>query len=188
MRLVYAGIFPRLCAYIVDGFVFYVITFLLGMLPIVNHFSMLAFSRLSIDLVWLHIWGYLFTLWYYVFFLRRYGATPGKMLFNMTVVMANGQPVTTRAVLLRYGIICLVSTSIVLSLYFFRAHAFLYYVFIALMMILGLWGLGSIYLLISRQDRRVVHDFIAGTVVIKRNGTMDDPELPKTWTTSSSSF
>lgn len=184
----YAGIFPRLGAYIVDGILLYAITLVLGMLPIVNVITTQALYSLSMDLVWLHVGGYVFTLGYYLFFLRKYGATPGKMLFNLKVVMDNGHAVTRSAVLLRYGVEQCLTTAMILSLYFYSRYPVLYHLFIVLMMVLVVWTLVSIYLLVARQDRRVVHDLIAGTVVVVRRDTVGKPRLPKTWTTSSSSF
>lgn len=188
MQLHYAGIFPRIGAYIVDGIMFYAITLVLGMLPIVDVIATQALYSLSIDLVWLHMGGYVFTLGYYLFFLCKYGATPGKMLFNLKVVMLNGDAVTRVAVLLRYGIMTFLTTAITLSLYFYKLYPVLYYLFIVLMMVLVVWTLVSIYLLVARQDHRVIHDLIAGTVVVVRHDAVDKPRLPKTWTTSSSSF
>lgn len=187
MQLHYAAFLPRVCAYIVDGIMFYAMTLVLDKLAIVDLVALQQADMIT-NLVWLHVGGYAVTLGYYLFFLLRHGATPGKIVFNIKVVMTDGSAVTWLAVLLRYGIVTLVTSTISLSIALHLVYPVLYYVCILMMMVLVVWMLTSIYQCIARVDRRVIHDFIAGTVVVSARPPKNGPRLPKTWTTSSSSF
>jgi uncharacterized RDD family membrane protein YckC len=77
---------------------------------------------------------------YDIGFWMAYGATPGKMALSLKVVMADGRPITGAAAVLRFiG----------------------YYV--------NILTLGIGYLIIAfTPQKRGLHDYIAGTVVVRR--------------------
>lgn len=77
--------------------------------------------------------AYIFGFW------LTYGATPGKMLLGLRIVMTNGSRFTLKAAILRY-----------LGEYVSIFLLFVGYLFIAF-----------------RSDKRALHDLIAGTMVIR---------------------
>ena len=121
--VVAAGFWIRFGAWLVDGVILVIVNIVLT--AIVG--STATFLGLAIGVV------------YYIGFWTASGATPGKMLFGLTILTADGVPIGLDKAVLRYiGIWVNVLT------------------------------LGIGYLMIAfRKDKRGLHDLIAGTVVEK---------------------
>lgn len=104
----YAGFWVRLFAKIIDGVITFVAAFLLQMLAMLLHASMDSGFTLvtaeSDDAFVLLSWvlGMGLTLAYHVYFIGRFGATPGKMAVGVKVIRADGQPVTYARALARH--------------------------------------------------------------------------------------
>jgi uncharacterized RDD family membrane protein YckC len=85
--------------------------------------------------------GGLISLAYYWFFLKRFGATPGKMALGLRVVRADGGPLGHGRIMGRFF-------AEIISKYF-------------------TFGLGYLTCL-ADDEKRTLHDFIAGTRVVKK--------------------
>lgn len=83
----YAGFFVRLAAYVVDiiivGAVLLPLNLLLGLMPFLSVDVIFSISGGDIIL-------YLLKAAYFVLFLKLRGATPGKMLFRISVIKSGG--------------------------------------------------------------------------------------------------
>lgn len=128
----------------------------------------------------------LFGLYLYIYMVVTYGGTPGKLLLGLRITRIDGSAPTVKDAFLRYGVLWLlalaVSTaSIVAALgmsdqaylalgYGERAEAFEQRVpFIGVLDALMLvWLVGCIISVVVSKQRRALHDFIAGTVVVRR--------------------
>ncbi len=126
----------------------------------------------------------LFTFIYYVFLVAKFGATPGKLVMNMRVAMLDGSPITFKAACLRYGLwwilglmsavgMAMAATTMSaesLDAGYMQRSAFLTAEMPGWAIMAGyanqLLALVSIIMLIFNKQRRTVHDFIAGTVVL----------------------
>lgn len=122
---------------------------------------------------------------YYVYLVKRFGGTPGKRLLGMRILMADGSPITTKAAFLRYA--PLLAFSILSSIAGMigaanldpdvKANGFL-----EQMQMLGAaqppwamvitWASYAFWIataitMLCNYRRRAIHDFIAGTAVVR---------------------
>lgn len=81
----YAGFWLRLVAYLIDLTV--ILTSALIVLAIFGFYALIFWSPMP--------------LVYYIYFERRFGATPGKLVLGMRIQMSNGDPLTPKAAGLR---------------------------------------------------------------------------------------
>lgn len=128
----------------------------------------------------------LITLFYYVFLVTRYGATPGKKLVGLRIAMLDGSAVTAKAAFLRYGMwwlfALLSSFSMITAASTLPAEAFEGVSYMArsaaltaaqpgwasgIMWAMQLFFWGSIITMLINKKRRTLHDMIAGTVVVR---------------------
>jgi len=89
----YAGFWIRLGAKFLDGILIRVIGFPIGLLIGVGTRPASTSEALTIQAMGTGV-GVLVALAYSVFFLGKYGATPGKMACRIKVVMADGTPIS----------------------------------------------------------------------------------------------
>lgn len=175
--MIYAGFWPRFAALLLD---------LLVMSPL---FILVWWGQQHFRLfdVYYFIPGTFFSLWYGVYLVRCYGGTPGKRLMKLRVVKVDGESVTYREALLRYlpewvmGIgISLAGIVAVLSLtdtQYFAATTFIERSQVVVgalpswngpvTIALDVWVWGEFLVMLTNKKRRAIHDFIAGTVVVK---------------------
>ena len=133
-----------------------------------------------------------FNLWYRVFFVKRFGGTPGKLLVGMRIVQVNGFPVGYQQALLRYivdlmlsigvsialiaGALAMTDADYALSNWHHRNAALLalapnWYPWLS--GLIQLWVLVLLIVMLTNSERRTTHDFIAGTVVIQKARSPD---------------
>ena len=129
--------------------------------------------------------GHLFTLFYDVYLVRRFGGSPGKRILRISIRKTDGSPVGYREALLRYapqallaaiGTIGLIYAKLAITDVAFAsmslaertkqinalAPAWYQPVNIAL----GIWLFSEPIVMLTNSSRRALHDFIAGTIVI----------------------
>jgi uncharacterized RDD family membrane protein YckC len=133
--------------------------------------------------------GLLLGLWFHVYLVVRFGGTPGKLLMKIKIAMLDGSPITQKAAVLRYAVLLVLSLLSVIAVliatwqmtdaeyfsfsYLERSKALMalapaWYATVSLLMQIWIWG--EFVTMLFNKKRRAVHDFIAGTVVI-RNST-----------------
>ncbi len=115
---------------------------------------------------------------YTIYFHGMYGATIGKMITKVEVVDAISEgPITFKQAIMRDSPPIIIS--IIILLYAFTTgndisednfEHFSYMPMIAL-----LWFLAEVITMLTNKKRRALHDYIAGTVVIRSN--IGDPEI-----------
>jgi uncharacterized RDD family membrane protein YckC len=129
----------------------------------------------------------LISIFMLVYMVRRYGGGPGKLTLGLRIVMLDGSPITMKATLLRYAPIWIMSTltavGTIIGLLAVPDSAFgsLGYVergmllnehmpgwTMAVNSLLQLYMLASLVTILANKKRRAIHDFIAGTVVIRK--------------------
>jgi uncharacterized RDD family membrane protein YckC len=125
------------------------------------------------------------SLFYFVYLVKRYGATPGKRLTGMRITMADGSPVTTKAAVLRYMPFFIpqaLSLLLIVKATLEPVAGYESMSFIAKMQsmqqggakanivltaITYLWWIATAITLAANQRKRAAHDFLAGTVVLR---------------------
>ena len=125
---------------------------------------------------------------YAIYLVKRNGGTPGKRILDLKVVMLDGAPVTTQAAILRYSVQIALAALSTLGLAMagfnvtdeeFQSAGYLQKITtlsthapawntVVTWSAQGWYVLGAIVMLCN-DKRRAVHDFIAGTVVIRTN-------------------
>jgi len=172
----YGGFWRRVGAQVLDALI-------LAPLGLLAYFGA-QFSRLFY-LYWL-VPSVLIALFYSVYLVRRYGGTPGKRILDLRIVMTDGSPITGSAAFLRYSVMLVLSTipSIGMAIAALKLPAegydslgFLertqlltvntppWALFVSYT--IWVWMLALIIVMLCNPRRRAVHDFIAGTLVIR---------------------
>lgn len=155
------------------------------MLPLVGLTYWLSTTSRFFYLSWI-VPGIITGLLYSVYLVRRYGGTPGKLVMKLRVQMKDGSPVSFTAALIREAPLLLLGAAINLGLGLSALSmddgTYLNYGFMARSEALmasgpgwltavnwimqGWTWVGAIVMLLNSR-RRAVHDFLAGTVVVK---------------------
>ena len=176
---VYGGFWRRLAATLIDGVCLSPL-FLLQFFLMAQGRSGMAYSILPMLAV---------PLLYNVYLVKRYGGTPGKLALKLRITMLDGSPVTGQAALKRYlpwvvfGALQSVGMALVALSMTDEAYASLGWMerSAQLEMVQPLWAtyvghamkvwmLAMLISLLATSKRRTLHDFIAGTVVVRKAG------------------
>jgi len=175
-ELVYAGFWRRFGAYWID---------FLALLPLMGIAYYFGQQSRLFQLYWF-VPGLLIGLWYHVYLVRRYGGTPGKLLLDTRIAMTDGSPVTTNAAALRYSVLFALSVAASLAIllaalrmtddeYFSLAYLARAQRLVELAppwyqpvnILLQIWVWSEFITMLFNKKRRAIHDFMAGTVVIR---------------------
>lgn len=141
----------------------------------------------------------LFVFIYNVYLVQRFGGTPGKRLMRIRIVKLNGDPVNYREALLRYFPEWLMTIGssfalLIAALHLTDAQYFSVPSFIERTQLIkstapgwnsplelasDIWVWSEFIVMLTNKKRRAIHDFIAGTVVIKdaQQGIPSDESL-----------
>jgi len=174
--LCYAGFWPRLGALLLDGLI---------LLPLLV-LTLLGAAHYRLFHLYYLVPGTLFGLFYGVYLVRRFGGTPGKLIAHVRILKVNGDPIGYREAVLRYfpefvfgflmsiALVCALSH---VSDVEYRALSFhergkrihdLYPSWRKPLWIAqNIWVWGELIVLLTNRKRRALHDFIAGTVVVR---------------------
>ena len=173
---VYGGFWRRLAALMIDG---------LCLAPLVAlQFYLLAQGRYGQVYAILPMLAV--PLLYNVYLVKRYGGTPGKLAMKMRITMLDGSPVTGQAAFMRYlpwvvfaAVQCAGTALAALSL---TDEAYASYGVMERTVQLEAiqpawatymghamkaWTLALLISLLASSKRRTLHDFLAGTVVVR---------------------
>ena len=171
----YAGFWSRLGSILLDGVI------LLPLTALVFWGS----SAYRLFNLYYFVPGTLFGLFYSVYLVRRFGGTSGKLIVGIRIRKLDGEAVGYREAFLRYfpelifGL--LISVALIIILFHMTDTEYQSLSFLArgkrmndlepswygpLLWIQWAWIWGELIVLLTNQKRRVLHDFIAGTVVV----------------------
>jgi uncharacterized RDD family membrane protein YckC len=172
----YAGFWRRFGAFWIDFVVF---------TPVMA-FAYFMSERFRLFSVYWFIPGAAIGLWFYVYLVAKYGGTPGKLLLKLKIALVDGSPVTYRAAAIRYAVLFLLSLassagiaaatwSMSDDLYFSLGYlerskaitelAPSWYGIAAIGIQVWVWS--EFISMLFNKKRRAIHDFMAGTVVIR---------------------
>jgi uncharacterized RDD family membrane protein YckC len=172
---IYSGFWSRFAANLLDGLIFMPCLFLL---LFINSFNKNIYFFTIIP----HL---LFTVWYHVYLPQRYGGTPGKLIAGIKIVRMDSSPIGWKESLLRYSVniffaalnIIMMSAAIMAAddeiynnLNWFQRSAYLSRSIKGGGIMAGLsniWIWSEMVVLLFNKRKRAIHDFIAGTVVLK---------------------
>jgi uncharacterized RDD family membrane protein YckC len=185
--MAYAGFWRRFGAFWAD---FVVLLPLAGFAYVGGEYSRLF------QIYW-HLPSLSFGLWYHVYLVTRYGGTPGKLILNMRIAMVDGSPATLKAAFIRYAILLVLAELMAIAMimvvlgmtdeeyfslgYMARAKRMVeiapsWYHVLEILMQIWIWS--EFITMLFNKKRRAIHDFIAGTVVLK--GRQPNPLMQPT--------
>lgn len=177
-ELAYSGFWQRVGAYLIDFLI---------MAPLA---SLDYFLGGEVRLLQLYVLvpSQLLSLFMFIFMVRRYGGSPGKLLMGLRIAMADGSPVTLKAALLRYCVMWALGMLMALAMiiavmstpdnshmslgYLARSEALAPYLpswYTPVLILTQVWVWGSLITILCNRKRRAIHDFIAGTVVLRKS-------------------
>lgn len=133
------------------------------------------------------IFGMAFSFFWSIYLLKRFGGTPGKLICGIMVLRKDGTPVGWKEALLRnlveypYGIYSsLFNLWMINQLGYdvFQSLSFMDFAMASakntpafqdiITIAFQVWVWGELLVLLSNKRKRSIHDFIAGTVVVKK--------------------
>lgn len=127
----------------------------------------------------------LFSIWFNIYLVYRYGGTPGKLILGMRIAMVDGSSVTLKGAILRHIVLIVLSTiqsigEAIASLKITDAqylstellkkpevlatYAPAWYHIVSLLITLWVWS--EFITMLFNKKRRAIHDYMAGTVVV----------------------
>ena len=172
----YAGFWKRFGAYWIDVLIWIPIVVLMTWLGGLNKFVYISLSLLSL----------IIGVWFHVYLVKKYGGTPGKLLMKIKITKIDGSPVGYREAVIRYSVLFLLTIlstiAIVIAMsnisneeYYslgWKARSLkliqytpFWYAWVDLFTNVWVWS--EFVVMLTNKQRRSVHDFMAGTVVIK---------------------
>lgn len=174
--LEYGGFWIRAAALLLDGLI---------ILPLPGSMFWLLGSNPA-HWVYISATSILFSLFYDVYLVQRFGGTPGKLIVGLQVAGLEGTAATIRQAFLREAPQLAFSVCVMVGGWIAAGHmrsvdAASFWAqaaqFAPLMplwtrvikALRSIWNLSELLVLLTNEKRRALHDFIAGTVVIKRS-------------------
>lgn len=172
----YAGFWRRFGAYWLDFF---------ALLPLVA-LSMWGNGQSRLFNLYYFLPGALIGLLFHVYLVKRYGGTPGKLILKIKISKLDGNNVGYKEAMLRYSVLFVLSTAMSIALiiatmgmtdaeYFSMGwmertqqmvkQAPSWYQIVNITINIWIWG--EFITMLTNKKRRAVHDFMAGTVVIR---------------------
>jgi uncharacterized RDD family membrane protein YckC len=172
---IYSGFWPRLGAMLLDGII---------MIPvlIVTIFLDSFDKHLNLLTLFAH---FLFNFWYSVYLPYKYGGTPGKLIVGIRIVKLDASAIGWREAVLRESVYLIISVidAIIMTAAIFMADNEVYknLGWVQQMeyldsfavgsgirtSLLQLWTWSEMIVLLTNKRKRAIHDFIAGTVIVK---------------------
>jgi uncharacterized RDD family membrane protein YckC len=171
---IYSGFWSRLGANFLDGLILIPYSFLLLYIYSLNLY---AYFFLIIP-------SLLISFWYNVYLPKRYGGTPGKLIVGLKIVKMDSSSIGWRESFLRFSVnIAFIIINIVMmviavfmadqetynNLTWFDKSTYLASLTnVTLITTLSnIWIWSEVIVLLFNKRKRAIHDFIAGTVIIK---------------------
>lgn len=159
----YASFWRRAGAWLADGFLLTVASLVLTIPDLLTwEASPILELATSLAITSLFVW---FTVW----LTFRFGGTPGKRAFGIHVAMRDGGRITFAASARRYSVdMAIMAVGIGLAvLGIAEGSSPEPFAEAALSLLAFAWAVSELLVMLTNRERRAIHDFIAGTVVLR---------------------
>jgi uncharacterized RDD family membrane protein YckC len=172
---IYSGFWSRLGANLLDGLITIPFIFLL---LFINSFNKNMYFFTTIP-------NLLFIFWYNIYLVKKYGGTPGKLIIGIKIIKIDSLPINWKEAFLRYSInflfsIIMISNTMITVLFadneiynnlnWIQKSVYLSNIssnYNIITVLNNIWFLSELVVLLFNKRKRAIHDFIAGTVIIK---------------------
>lgn len=130
--------------------------------------------------------GLVFSLWFHAYLVKRYGGTPGKLIVGIRISTLKGEPVGYREAALRYSVLFVLGAISQIALIqstlgmsdadylalnwqekMLRIQELAPSWFESVTLLTNIWVWSEFVVMLTNKKRRAIHDFIAGTVVVR---------------------
>tara|TARA_B110000467_G_C17971381_1_gene290323 strand:- start:68 stop:601 length:534 start_codon:yes stop_codon:yes gene_type:complete len=174
----YAGFWKRFGAYWIDVLCF---------VPIIA-FGFWGNEQSRLFSLYNFVPGLLVAVLFHVYLVKKYGGTPGKLVLKIKITKLDGSGVTYKEAVLRYSVLFVLSfcSTLALILPSFKMTDTLYFSMnwqeralyasehapqwnIIVTILITIWVWSEFIVMLTNKKKRALHDFMAGTVVIKNN-------------------
>lgn len=174
---IFAGFGTRLASLLLDGII---------MMPVIIAVLYLNSSHLN-SYYYTIIPNLLLSLWYHVYLPKKYGGTPGKLIMGIQIIKLDGQNIGYKEAFLRHLIVfiltiyCAVLMIVAISRadettfeslswlnqsqYLMSLSPVLFAIYTWLS---NIWTWSELIVLLTNPRKRALHDFVAGTVIVKK--------------------
>ncbi len=174
---VYAGFLRRFGSMLIDFIILLII-----------NYSLYFFDSISFSLtILISVFSVIFFSIYTIYFHYKYGATLGKIVFGIKVTLPNGEAIRLKQAVLRssvdifFSILFLMATVNAMNGIDYEHYVTLaweerntytllllpaWYIMVSSFEQVWIWS--ELLVLLFNKRKRAIHDFIAGTVVIKK--------------------
>ena len=172
----YAGFWIRL------GSLFLDIVFLMPIIFLAYYINSLNINMYFYTIVPNLIFG----LWYNIYLPKKYGGTPGKLIAGIKIIKLDGTDIDWKEAFLRHSVLLAITlySSILMIYCLMQADETIYMklewleqtkylmtlspvFFLIYTWINNLWVYSEFIVLLTNKRKRAVHDYIAGTVIIR---------------------
>jgi uncharacterized RDD family membrane protein YckC len=176
-KLVYAGFWQRLGSFLLDLLIFS---------PLIGISIYLFHSSRTGYLYWVLPFNLMFSF-YYIYCVKRWGGTPGKLILGLKILKSNGEEVGWQEAILRFiidffiGLLNAIALMIVFSKMtdsqFYSMNFMSRAEWITKNMptwqkpiswLGNIWVISEFIVILCNDKKRAFHDFIADTIVVKK--------------------
>ncbi|HLF51405.1 RDD family protein [Flavobacterium sp.] len=174
---IYAGFGSRFASLILD---FLIVIPVVILILYLNGLSVNAFFYTLIP-------NLLFGLWFQIYLPKKYGGTPGKLIMGIKIIQINGKPIDWKEAFLRHSVLLVLTlfSSILMVVCLLKADETVYndlgwiqrsqylmslspIFFLIYTWASNIWIYSEFIVLLTNPRKRAVHDYIAGTVIVKQ--------------------
>lgn len=172
----YAGFWARLGSLLLD------IIFMIPILFLILYLN--GFGRYVYFITFIP--SLVFGLWYNIYLPKKHGGTPGKLAVGIQIIRLDGESIGWKEAFLRHSVVLVITllsgaimtvcllqadettfvnlswlkrTAYVMS---FSPAFFVFYNWVN-----NIWFYGELIVLLTNKRKRAIHDFIAGTVIVR---------------------
>lgn len=174
---IFAGFGPRLASLLLDGII---------MMPLI--FTVLYLNSSNLETYYYTIIpNLLINLFYHVYLPKKYGGTPGKLIMGIQIIRLDGENIGWKEAFLRHLVIFTLTLFAVTlsieaisradeatfeSLSWIKQSQYLMsmspVLFLIYTWLSNIWTWSELIVLLTNPRKRALHDFIAGTVIVKK--------------------
>lgn len=174
--MIYAGFWQRFAAFWLDFLIF---------IPLIA-VVMWADHTFRLFSLYYFVPGQVIALWFNVYLVKRYGGTPGKRLMRIRIVRLDGSPVGYPEAFIRHVVLFVLALGLALASVMvnwqmtdaeYHSMAWLDRAIHVqenlpvwagpVNILMNIWIWGEFIVMMTNRKRRALHDFMAGTVVVR---------------------
>jgi uncharacterized RDD family membrane protein YckC len=130
--------------------------------------------------------SFVFSLWYHIYLPKKFGGTPGKLVVGITIIKLDGQFIDWKEAILRQIVLLALSilSSVLMTISILEADEEIFtslswlnqsrYLMSLYPMFFkfntwtsNIWIYSEFVVLLTNKRKRAIHDFIAGTVIVR---------------------